>query len=260
VDLVSIERLDEISLALFADLLPPFEASRTTNELTPFVEWYWLKASGHDLPVLRATDRLASVQRALRYQSAIWADAVNPKAGFIRVRRDHTDVQNADWISFLFGFSRAARNSGLSKATASQLTGVVKEMEDNIHWHSLRPRSGLIAYASHESMFEFVVVDSGQGVLASLRSAPEFSGLEDHGTALEIATGTGNSRFGTGTGRGWGFNDLVVGVANENSRIRLRSGDHLLEIDGVSGGEISARRLQRARGDGLLITVQVHLD
>ncbi len=90
-----------------------------------------------------------------------------------------------------------------------------------------------------------------------LRSAPEFTGLKDHGTALEIAVGNGNSRFGTGSGRGWGFSDLVLGVANANSRIRLRTGDQLLELNGMSGTEITARRLQRALGDGFLVAVQV---
>jgi hypothetical protein len=257
-DLISIERLDEISVELFADALPKLESIQAADELIPFVEWHWLKAAGHGLPLLRAAHRLAGAQRALRQSRAVWSDAMNPKAGFIRVRRDQTDVQNLDWISFLFGFSRAARGSGLSKATANQLTGVVKEMEDNIHWHSARRRSGLVAYLSHESMFEFVVVDSGRGVLASLRDAAEFSYLKDHGTALEIAIGTGNSRFGIGTGRGWGFNDLVVGVANANSLIRLRSGDHLLELDGLSGSEICTRLLPRAHGNGFLIAIQVH--
>jgi len=258
VEIISIDRLDEISVALFADTSPTLKEDQTTGELIPFVEWHWLKTAGHNLPALGAMHGLARLQRALHDRRAVWADEIDPRAGFIRVRREHTDVENLRWISFLSGFGRAARSAGLSKAMASQLTGVVKEMEDNIHWHSKRHRSGLIAYVSHESIFEFVVVDSGQGVLASLKSAPEFSYLRDHGTALEIAIGTGHSRFGAGSGRGWGFNDLVVGVANANSRIRLRSGDHLLELNGVSGGEISARRMQRARGEGFLIAVQVH--
>ena len=256
-DSISIKRLDEISLALFADVTPEPGAAPTAQQLTPFVEWHWLKAAGHELPQLQAASRLAGLQRALRARHA-WTDANNPRAGFIRVRRAQTDAQNLDWVSFLFGFSRAARNSGLSKPMASQLTGVVKEMEDNVHWHSEQPRSGLVAYLSHDSMFEFVVADAGRGVLASLRSAPEFSSLNDHGTALEVAIGTGSSRFGSDTGRGWGFNDLTVGVANANSLIRLRSGDHLLELDGISGNQITARRFQRAHGAGFLIALQVH--
>jgi len=255
---ISIERLDEISVSLFASAVPVLENSQSADELVPFVEWHWLKAAGHDLPGLRATDRLTGLQRALRQGHTTWSDTHSRTAGFIRVRREQMDVENSSWISFLFGLSRAARNSGINKASANQLSGVVKEMEDNIHWHSRRRRSGLVAYVIHESMFEFVVVDTGQGVLASLASAPEFSNLRDHGTALEIAIGTGNSRFGSGARRGWGFNDLVVGVANANSRIRFRTGDHLLEIDGHSGSEIVTRRLQRARGVGFLIAVQVH--
>jgi hypothetical protein len=259
-EFISIERLDEISVALFADVAPGLQSSGTADTLTPFVEWHWLKAAGHRLPPLNGKERLASVQRALHQTRTVWSDGKNPRAGFIRVRRDHTDVQNLGWVSFLLGFSRAARNSGLSKALSNQLTGVVKEMEDNIHWHSGRSRSGLVAYLSRESMFEFVVLDTGKGVLASLKEASEFSSLQDHGAALEIAIGNGNSRFGAGASRGWGFSDLTVGVANANSRIRFRSGDHLLELDGTSASEIGARRLQRAHGKGFLIAVQVHGD
>jgi hypothetical protein len=213
------------------------------------------------MPELRAVHRLANLRRALHQpRTSWWLDDAKRTAGFIRVRRPHTDVENPSWLQFLLAFKRAARESGLNKALASQLTGVAKEMEDNIHFHSGRPRSGLVAFLCHDSMFEFIVLDSGRGVLASLREAPEFAYLNDYGTALEIAIGQGNSRFGSRAGRGWGFNDLTVGVANANSRIRLRSGDHLLELDGTSPSEIDARRVQRAHGKGFLIAVQVHAD
>jgi hypothetical protein len=253
---LSIARLDSISLALFAGDAPT-NTQFEVIDLTAFVEWYWLKAAGHNLPDVDAIGTLQGVQRALRGRRESWVDSIAPRAGFIRVRRKHSDTENIAWLSFLAAFSRAAHAAGLAKSTSNQLAGVAKEMEDNIHWHSQRTRSGILIFVSREGMFEFAVVDSGVGVLASLRRAREFTDVVDHGTALQIAIGTGNSRFGTTVGRGWGFADLTVGIANQNAVVRFRSGDHLLELDGSDHGPLRSRRVQRASGTGFLITTRV---
>jgi hypothetical protein len=106
-------------------------------------------------------------------------------------------------------------------------------------------------------MFEFVVLDRGIGVLSSLRKAPEFSGLADHGTALQLAVSDGKSGYGSGTDHGKGFCDLTVGVGNSNALIRFRSGNYLLQLDGRGPGEIVTRCVQRAGGNGFLVAVQV---
>ena len=64
------------------------------------------------------------------------------------------------------------------------MAAALKELESNIREHSERPETGLLAFQTTPDCFEFVAADSGVGVLATLRDAPEFKNLTDHGRAL----------------------------------------------------------------------------
>ena len=254
---LTLDRLDALTLGMFAGVPLPVE-DLSVQELVPFVEWSWVQDSISGASRrLHATGRIVQLQRELRSGNALSTLMRNSATGFARVRRQKGDTEDGGWLGFLTAFSRAAQACGLDKTLASQLTGVVKEMEDNVHAHSGRPLSGVVAFVSHETKFEFVVYDLGMGVLESLRQAPEFSNLTDHGTALQLAVSDGKSRHGTGTGHGRGFSDLTVGVANSNALVRFRSGDSLLELDGRGRGPIATRCVQRAGGRGFLIAVQV---
>jgi hypothetical protein len=90
---------------------------------------------------------------------------------------------------------RAAEASGLSVDTAQLLTAAIKEMESNVHEHSAFAASGLLAFQAKLGCFEFVVADSGDGILATLREALEFQDLDDHGRALHAALQEGVSRW-----------------------------------------------------------------
>lgn len=251
--------LDELTLAMFAGVeLPALDFA--VEQLVPFSEWAWLKGSHHMAHTVQPSGRLAGIDRDLRLGQALSGLTIGATSGFVRIRRAQEDVANSGWLGFLAMFSRAAQASGLSKRLADQLTGVVKEMEDNVHLHSDRPSSGLVAFLSHPGMFEFVVADRGIGVLASLQRAPEFSELADHGTALQLAVSEGTSRYGSNAARGMGFSEITVGVANSNALVRFRSGDHLLELDGRGNGTITTRCVPRAAGQGFVIAVQVHSD
>jgi hypothetical protein len=255
-EVLTLDRLDALTLAMFAGV-DVMHDDLTVRDLVPFVEWNWVQNSVGQARRLLAKGPLLQLQRELRSGNALSTTRWNSALGFVRVRRQQGDTENVGWLGFLKAFERAAQRSALDKTLASQLAGVVKEMEDNVHAHSGRPSSGIVAFVSHETKFEFVVVDRGIGVLESLRQAPEFSNLMDHGTALRLAISSGNSRFGTHTGHGFGFSDLTVGVANSNALVRFHSGDFLLELDGRGRGQISTRCVQRATGRGFLIAVQV---
>ena len=255
-DTLTLGQLDALTLAMFADVsLSPQDFAVT--ELVPFAEWVWLQGSGKTPHRIHTTGQLKTLERDLRSGQSVSKLAVGAPSGYIRIRRNQDDTSHTGWLSFLAMLGHAAPAAGLSKALASQLTGVVKEMEDNVHLHSRQPSTGLVAFMARPGLFEFVVLDRGIGVLASLREAQEFATVPDHGTALQLAVSDGRSRYGTGSGHGLGFSDLTVGVANSNALVRFRSGDHLLELDGRGHGTIGTRCVQRAAGSGFLIAVQV---
>lgn len=232
------------------------EQEVTSDSLLPLVEWNWLRGAGHDLPTARATGVLAEFQAAIRSRRPVWTNDHMARAGFCKIRRSEQDTDNVDWLAFRVAFRSAAHASGLSKQLSNQLAGVLTEMEENVHLHSGKPRSGLIAFSVSASTFDFAVLDCGRGVLASLRQATEFKNLTDHGQALRTAIQTGSSRYGSGTNHGHGFNGLVTMTSNAHAFVRLRSGDHLLEIDGTVP-LATAQTFQRAAARGFLIAVRV---
>jgi hypothetical protein len=252
---LSLERLDTVSLGLLGGHLPE-QPDLIAAELLPFMEWSWLRAAGHALEGLDVARALVPLRTALRTQAELWVNEPSSSAGFIRVRRHHLDLDYANWIGFCRRFESGMRMANFSATLAKQITGALGELEDNIHWHSQAPRSGLLAFLATDHLFEFVVLDQGIGVLASLQQAEDFLYLRDDGAALEAAVAEGNSRFGRSSGRGYGFRDLFLGLANNRAHIRFRSGDHLLELDGTTGGDMSAKRAQRARGKGFMIGVR----
>lgn len=228
----------------------------TTAELGAYLEWAWLRAAGNELGTLSRTAPFDELHRRMCSGSDRWMIRSAPARGFIRVRRDHTDIENDAWTQFRFELQRAATDGGFSSSWARQIVGAVGELEDNIHCHSEDPTSGILAYWLADASLEIVVLDRGIGVLGSLRQAEEFTRLSDHGTALRIALQEGKSRYGSDSGRGWGFHELFVGLANSNARLRFRSGDHLLTMERTTDLPEAELR-QSAAGTGFLISVRV---
>ncbi|MFY9571740.1 MAG: hypothetical protein WAV20_10110 [Blastocatellia bacterium] len=104
------------------------------------------------------------------------------------------------------------------------------------------------------SEFEYVVADSGIGVLRSLRKNPHYAYLSEHAQALHTALQDGESRYGHNVGRGLGFRDLVKNIANRNSFLRFRSGDQGLMIDGTQNPPVWYTRRSQSF-NGLLISI-----
>lgn len=252
---LTIPQLDELSALEFAGQLPSGEVFRAV-ELCAYAEWYWLKGAGRSLGELVPRGPFRELEERLRSGAERWIARSDPGRGFIRVRRAQTDVREPYWMQFLFELQRAATGEGFSPTWAKEIVGAIGEMEENVHAHSNSPETGLVAYWVQDAALEFVVVDRGRGVLASLREADEFANLNDHGSALMKAVQDGNSRYGTDSDRGWGFHELFTGLANSNARMRFRSGDHVLGVDGTSGLP-GARLRQSAAGEGFLVSVRV---
>ena len=76
--------------------------------------------------------------------------------------------------------------------------------------------------------------DAGIGVLASLRTSPDYVYLQDAGEALKVAVEDGNSRLGRACGNGFGIGQMFRALANHDGELRFRSGDHALAVRGHS--------------------------
>jgi hypothetical protein len=147
--------------------------------------------------------------------------------------------------------------AGLSKDFSYALAGTFEEMTGNVIDHSERSDTGLDGYRWKPGEFEYVVADAGIGVLQSLRTHRDFEWIADSGEALESAVCDGVSRHGLADHRGTGFHDLIFNIANRNSYLRFRSGDHVYVIDGTHG---LPRKFLRpcAQLQGLLVSVISH--
>jgi len=159
------------------------------------------------------------------------------------------------WDAFCLNAQHAAQRAGFPKRIAQGFVAAILELEDNIHLHSQAPHTGFVAFRSVPGEFEFVVADTGVGILQSLRSCTQYEHVNDSGTALRLALTDGYSRFGTTSGHGYGFRPLFVGLANRRGSLRFRSSDHCLEMSGENPNLVSARIHQRPHIPGLQISV-----
>jgi hypothetical protein len=252
----------ELDFALIDDVFPLSFGSSARAEITaavprqlgPLVEYAYAAAT--NVKAMPAVAELANTAQSRELQRVL------AFGGFDRLQLDTSHEAKAvefhwvpvteqaanspAWIMFLRRVQNAATRSGFTAKLGAGLAAAFEEMTDNALIHSLRPSTALAGYQWSTDVFEFVAADAGQGVLASLRMNAEFAGIRDHGEALRVALSEGASRFGPGSGHGFGFRQLFVSLANLNGRLRFRSGDHALLIDGTSPALASARLVQLA--------------
>lgn len=192
---------------------------------------------------------------ALTGANVVWLDGVRMRGLLPTTPRPHTERHELTRTSFLVAARKAAGMAGFPIAIAQSLVAAMREMESNIHEHSGAVKSGIIAYHARPSAFEFVIADAGVGVRATLREAPEYRDLKDHGRALHTALQEGASRYGRAANRGSGFNELFVGLVSLNADLRFRSGDHALTISGPHANLKTARLAQKPPYQGFFASV-----
>jgi anti-sigma regulatory factor (Ser/Thr protein kinase) len=199
----------------------------------------------------------APLVNAIRSGQDSWVCPSTGRLGVMRAVR-HGFNRDEQRTSFLMDAKRAARDvAGLPGVSPGQLVGALGELESNIHEHSNHADTGLLAFRAASGIFEFVVADSGIGVLASLQSSVEFSACEDHGKALQMTLTEGTSRFGNEANRGYGFRPLFIGLMNLQGYLRFRSGDHALILDGRSPQLAIARLEQKPQLSGFFASVSI---
>jgi anti-sigma regulatory factor (Ser/Thr protein kinase) len=225
------------------------------NRLGPFLELWHLQEAA--LVPADAEGRwfapghLAGFSHALAAGKPRWTCPDKSK-GFLRLGSAPDEHQ---WIAFAIDAKRAAVASGLTGRWAAQMTAAIGELRSNVYEHCGTTNTGLVAFCSAPGTFEFVAVDAGQGVLATLREATMYRGLSDHGEALRLALTDGASRYELEEGRGLGFRDLFVGLANRNASLRFRSGTSSLTIDGTGPNLSRAQVGKKAPIAGFLASV-----
>lgn len=233
----------------------PSNLSFTSHQIGPLLELRHLQGSG-TIPSARPwwlnVGGLDELMRAIAGDERQWFCRINRAMGMMKL--DATP-RPQEWTDFAMNMKRAGVLAGLSSDWAAQMTAALRELESNIHEHSGAVGTGLIAYRGAPGEFEFVVADLGLGLLATLREAPDYALLTDHGEALRLALTDGASRLGAGLGRGYGFRPLFTGLANRRASLRFRSGTASLTIDGTSPSLVHARLATKAFVRGFFASI-----
>jgi hypothetical protein len=159
--------------------------------------------------------------------------------------------------SFKIDAHKAALGAGF--AAAPLLIAAMGELIGNVVDHSEAPESGVAIFAARPGMFEFVVADSGIGVLRSVTKNPEHARLQDEGAALTAIVESSVSRFERGTGHGNGFRPIFERLADMTGELRFRSGDYALSLDGRFGDRIGRQLSQKPRLYGFFAAVVCQL-
>lgn len=234
---LSFHAVDDIARAAARRKIPSTGLSTAyeAEELGPFMELLQF-ASSQQVPALRKwllEKRLAPLANAKRKNLEVWL-ASSEDFGLLRTSRARGVEVDIPREKFLRAAKQTAENiTGFSSDIARQLAAAIDELENNVHEHSQAPQSGIAAYHATPGYFEFVVSDLGIGVLNSLRTHQTYVTLSDEGVALRKALSDGVSRHAE-KGRGMGFRPIFTGLANHCGKLRFRSGDHALEIDGTN--------------------------
>ena len=227
------------------------------ESLGPLVELAHLASQGSIPPLSEVRwlklGRLALLQPGLASSSQRW---VCPTTRTIMLLRGATVFPTDDWIAFAMMAKHAAVQSGCPPPLAAQLVAAFGELFDNTFQHSRAPESALGIFRCRRDAVEFTITDRGIGVLSSLRQNSRFAHLSDHGEALQLALQEGVTRYPDGSQHGHGYTDLLTGVANRQSLLRFRTGNHALKLDGRRVIPAERRAAQKAVVAGLVVSVE----
>lgn len=230
------------------------------SSIAPLVELAFSSAHGQPNSMLSSSwlDSFtqADLRAALNGPQDLWLDSLECR-GFMRTVFDPLNSKDdVPRTRFLIAARKSAEAIGLPVSTAQYMAAALRELESNIREHSENPQTGLLAFQATHDSFEFVAADNGVGILATIRDAPEFKNLSDHGRALYIALQEGVSRYGRDPNHGNGFRDLFLGLSDLNADLRFRSGDHALMISGSRPDLKNARLAQKSSFQGFLASVR----
>ena len=244
-----------------AELTPTELAGLLRNPVSgigPLVELVY--RAGRLLPALSVQDACTEARLLLRQLSnqekrpASTTSFTPLPVEFSAIPGTKSEFNEVAWSTFCTRMQKAGERAGVDRRLAQALAGSLDEMASNALEHSGNITNSIAGYRWRPGDFEYIVSDSGIGVLSSLRTNIEYKWISDSGRALEVAIKDGESRYGKGTGRGMGFHDLTINIARRGSCLRFRTGDHALIIDGTDG-IIREELRQTGNFDGFLVSV-----
>lgn len=166
---------------------------------------------------------------------------------------------DTSWTGFLIRVSAVCKVGGFDRRTKNAIMATFGEFRSNILEHAGKTKGAIAAFHFRTDGLEIVVADQGRGALASMRKAEKYQTLDDSGRALKLIVTDGVSRHDDPE-RGHGFTHLFQGLANRFNHIRLRSGDHALEVFRANGERPSERISQKAKIPGLLVYARFNKD
>lgn len=260
--------LDALTFEMVDDLL----AAHSLGRLREGIEFQQLqvKSIGPLIELLRSPSRRfftsssswltpdseQELRTAERIGTKLWL-CQSRRSGLMRTVFDPLSSEDdTKRTQFFLAARAAALSAGMPKGGALCLAAALRELESNILEHAVTSASGLLVFKATSDEFELVAVDNGVGVLATLRQAPDFIRLTDHGEALRLTLQEGISRYGYDPRHGNGFRDLFRGLTGLNAELRFRSGDHALIISGQNPDLKSARLEQKSHFQGFLASVR----
>jgi hypothetical protein len=258
------EVLDDLALALADGVLGEgavLPRSFTGTKAGPLLELFLLGADGRwprSVLDLIAEGSFKEFMAGLRSGDRPFWVGANGQLGFMRLGEEFGDDEETRWTGFGLKADKAMQAARLPAGLAGQLVGATKELHSNVYEHSEKSRTGLVVFAVHQDMAEFIVADSGIGVLASLRSNPAHASVEKDGEALRLALQPGVSRYAGEPLRGHGFDLMFTGLLNRGSKLRFRSGAAAVTIDGCGDGNPVPVIRQRPAMQGFLVAVECH--
>jgi hypothetical protein len=254
------ETLDDLSLAFQRGKIPANRqiAIRKFTGLGPLVEFGLDRVgdNGRFSKIRAAASReLQTLMSVVEGRQPVGGKDTS-QIGFFPTLKSAEDQFNDDrWLEWKYHTQRSAEKAGLTKKAAQGIVGAIDELSSNIYEHSGHAETGIVAYRTSSSAFEFVIADRGIGVLRSLRNSPQFAKVADSGEALRLALRSGYSRFGINVGRGFGFRTLFSTLAGMNGFLRFRSGNYALTLEGKAARLETARIVQKADFRGFSISV-----
>ena len=189
-------------------------------------------------PILRSSSAGVEVFAGSAAKCSIPALRVAQKPATVDVRgievvavETQDELESEAWGLFEARFNRSAQSVGFERKCANKLQAALFEMVENAFLHSASPWPHMVGYAIMDHTVQFCVADAGIGVLASLQSCSDYANLRFHSQAIRTALQDGTSRFGHNRG-GLGFREVFKSLASDYGRLRFRSGEGCILMDG----------------------------